>query len=135
MTVHAIEGLGQPVGLYSHAVVVPKNKALLALSGQLSVSSDGDSLHPGDFEAQMVQVFDNLRTVLQAAGADLSDLVKMTTYLTDASLIEPFYQTRARLFADWFPDQVYPGNTLLVISRLVRPEFLIEIEGLAAVTV
>jgi len=71
--------------------------------------------------------------VLEAAGAGLGDVMKMTTYLTDASLIDDFYRVREVLFADYFPDGVYPGNTLLVISRLVRPEFQIEIEALAAI--
>jgi enamine deaminase RidA (YjgF/YER057c/UK114 family) len=71
--------------------------------------------------------------VLAAAGSELGDVLKMTTYVTDAALIDDFYRVREVLFADLFPDGVYPGNTLLVISRLVRPEFLIEIEALATI--
>lgn len=133
MTITPVTGLGSPVGLYSHAVPLPAGSQLLCVSGQLSVDAEGNSVAEGDFDGQMRQVFSNLATVLEAAGAGLGDVVKMTTYLTDASLIDDFYRVREVLFADYFPDGVYPGNTLLVISRLVRPEFLIEIEALAAI--
>lgn len=133
MTISPVTGLGSPVGLYSHAVPLPPGRQLLCVSGQLSVDVEGNSVAQGDFDAQMRQVFTNLATVLAAAGSDLGDVMKMTTYLVDPAHIDDFYRVREELFADLFPDGVYPGNTLLVISRLVRPEFLIEIEALASV--
>jgi enamine deaminase RidA (YjgF/YER057c/UK114 family) len=132
MTISPISGLGSPVGLYSHAVPLPDPGRLLCVSGQLSVDEVGTSLHVGDFDAQMRQVFSNLATVLDAAGTQLADVVKMTTYLVDPDHIDDFYRVREQLFAELFPDGVYPGNTLLVVQRLVRPEFLIEIEALAS---
>lgn len=135
VSITPISGLGSPVGLYSHAVPLPAGTTLLAVSGQLSVDGTGESIAPGDFDGQMRQVFQNLATVLAAAGTDLSSLVKMTTYLVEPDHVDDFYRVRAELFADYFPDGVYPGNTLLVIKRLVRPEFLIEIEALAALPV
>jgi enamine deaminase RidA (YjgF/YER057c/UK114 family) len=128
-----VTGLGSPVGLYSHAVPLPAGSTLLAVSGQLSVDAGGASVAAGDFDAQMRQVFANLATVLDAAGTTLASVVKMTTYLVDPDNIADFYRVREDLFASLFPEAVYPGNTLLVVSRLVRPEFLIEIEALAAI--
>ena len=133
MTIRPVTGLGSPVGLYSHAVPIPEGRQLLCVSGQLSVDAEGNSVAAGDFDAQMRQVFANLATVLAAAGSDLTDVMKMTTYLVDPAHIDDFYRVRAELFQDLYPDGVYPGNTLLVISRLVRPEFLIEIEALATI--
>ncbi len=129
-----VQGLGEPVGLYSHAVPVPDRTRLVCVSGQLSVDGDGESVGE-DFDAQMRQVFSNLATVMDAAGGSLADVLKMTTYLVDPAHIDDFYRVRADLFVDLFPEGVYPGNTLLVVQRLVRPEFLIEIEALAAVPV
>jgi enamine deaminase RidA (YjgF/YER057c/UK114 family) len=128
-----VEGLGQPVGLYSHAVPAPDGTRLVCISGQLSVDADGTSIGTGDFDVQMRQVFSNLATVVEAAGGSLADVLKMTTYLVDPDHIDDFYRVREELFADLFPAGVFPGNTLLVIQRLVRPEFLIEIEAIAAV--
>jgi len=133
MPIEPLKGLSDPVGLYSHAVPLPAGSTLLAVSGQLSVGPDGTSLHTGDFDAQMRQVFENLLTVLAAAGAGPADVVKMTTYLVDPDHVDDFYRVREGLFADRYPDGTYPGNTLLVVQRLVRPEFLIEIEALAAI--
>ncbi|WP_083749287.1 RidA family protein [Frankia sp. CcI49] len=119
------------LGLYSHAVRAPRDHQLVCVSGQLSVTPDGVSVGVGDFDTQMRTVLGNLRSVLASAGAAPTDLLKMTTYLVSADLIDDFYRVRETVFADWFPDGVFPGNTLLVVSRLVRPEFLIEIEALA----
>lgn len=133
MTIRPVSGLGSPVGLYSHAVPLPEGSTLLCVSGQLSVDADGASVADGDFDAQMEQVFANLATVLAAAGVTMAEVVKMTTYLVDPDHIADFYRVREGLFAELFPDGTYPGNTLLVVQRLVRPEFLIEVEALAAV--
>ncbi|MDY7105623.1 MAG: RidA family protein [Actinomycetota bacterium] len=132
LSIAPVEGLGSPVGLYSHAVPLPVGANLLAVSGQLSVDAEGTSVAAGDFDGQMRQVFDNLATVLGAAGTGLGAVLKMTTYLVDDANIDDFYRVREELFAGLFPDGNYPGNTLLVVKRLVRPEFLIEIEALAA---
>lgn len=122
---------GKTVGLYSPAVAVPANSSLMFISGVLSVDLEGQSVGIGDFEAQMRTVFTLLGQTLAAAGSTWSDLVKMTTYLTTADHIDPFYEVREALFSDLYPKRNPPGNTLLVVRRLVRPEFLIEIEGIA----
>jgi enamine deaminase RidA (YjgF/YER057c/UK114 family) len=131
--IEPVQGLNPPVGLYSHAVPLPAGSTLLCVSGQLSVGPDGASLHAGDFDAQMEQVVENLLTVLAAAGSGPDEILKMTTYLTDADNVDDFYRVREGLFAELYPSGVFPGNTLLVVQRLVRPEFLIEIEALAAI--
>jgi enamine deaminase RidA (YjgF/YER057c/UK114 family) len=81
----------------------------------------------------MRQVFANIRTALESRGGGLRDVLKLTTYLTDASLIEPFYEVREQLFAEVYPDGAYPPNTLLVVNRLVRPEYLLEVDAVAHV--
>jgi 2-iminobutanoate/2-iminopropanoate deaminase len=131
--IEIIQGLPPTVGLYSHAVAVPAGSRLLFVSGQLSVDDAGNSTHVGDFGSQMRNVFGRLLSVITAAGGTAADVVKMTTYLVDAVNVADFYAVRAQIFATMFPDRGYPGNTLLVVSRLVRPEFLIEIEAVAAV--
>jgi 2-iminobutanoate/2-iminopropanoate deaminase len=123
----------EPIGLYSNAVRVPVGAQLLAVAGQLAVGPSGASVGEGDFRAQFTQVFDNMRAVLARNGANLADVVKFTTYLVDADDVARFYEVRAELFPEWFPDGRLPANTLLVVQRLVRPEFLIEVEALAAV--
>lgn len=123
------EGLGKPVGMYSHASRVGD---LLFVSGQLSVDEGGIVVGLDDFDAQMRQVFRNLGAALAGGGTDFGGVAKLTTYLTRAGDIEDFYRVRRELFAELYPEGGYPPNTLLVVDRLVFPECLIEIEAVAA---
>ena len=106
---------------------------LVFVAGQLSVDGNGASVGQGDFEAQMRQVFSNMKAVLEGAGASMDTVTKFTTYVTKPEHISAFYAERAKIFPTLFSTENYPPNTLLVVTRLVRPEFLIEVEGTAAV--
>ncbi len=127
----AVHTAGRTVGYYSPAVVCPPGASLVAVSGVLAVDLEGNSVGVGDFELQMRTVFRLLEETLTAAGSCLAHLAKMTTYLIDPGHIADFYRIREDLFADLYPGRNPPGNTLLIVQRLVRPEFLIEIEGFA----
>lgn len=128
-----VPGMPPPAGLYTHAVAAPAGSRLLAIAGQLAVDADGAPL-PGGFEDQMRAVVGSLDRLLVGVGADLSAVLKLTTYLVDPDDIPLFYAERARLWPTWWPDGVgVPPNTLLVVQRLVRPEFRIEIEALAVI--
>jgi enamine deaminase RidA (YjgF/YER057c/UK114 family) len=120
-----------PAGMYSH-VSHDTGLGLFFVAGQLSFDPSGNIVGKGDFAAQMRQVFANLEGALKAAGCGFADVLKFTTYLTRASDIQAFMDTRRELYATIFPDGKYPPNTLLIISRLVDPECLIEIEAIAA---
>ncbi len=81
----------------------------------------------GNFTAQATQVFRNLIAALDAAGASPRHLIKLTTFVTDLSHLPAFRQVR-----DQFLDVEHqPASTLVQVSRLFRPEFLIEIEAMA----
>lgn len=123
--------LGEPIGLYSHVAQLYSPRRLVLVAGQLSVDVHGEVVGAGSFESQFRQVFENLAAALEAAELGMQDVLKFTTYLTSADLIEQFYSMREALFERLYPSREYPGNTLLVVSRLVRPEFLIEIEAIA----
>ncbi|TGD85452.1 RidA family protein [Mycolicibacterium sp. CH28] len=122
---------GKTVGFYSPAVICPPSASLVLVSGVLSVDRDGATVGAGDFEFQMRTVFRLLGETLAAAGSSFGELAKMTTYLVDPGHIDDFYRIREDIFAELYPQRHPPGNTLLVVARLVRPEFLIEIEGIA----
>lgn len=117
-------------GLYSHATEVPTGRTLY-IAGQLSVGLDGNVVGKHDFEAQMRQVLDNLGAVLKGTGLTYNNIVKFTTYLVHSQDIEKFMKVRAETFPKLFGGTVYPPNTLLMIDRLVKEEFLIEIEAVA----
>jgi enamine deaminase RidA (YjgF/YER057c/UK114 family) len=101
---------------------------LLYIAGQVARDPEGNVLGKGDIRAQARQVFQNLRNVLQAAGGDLSDLLKITTYITN---IEDFPAV-AEIRSSIFPGEL-PASTLIVVKSLAQPELLIEVEGMAAI--
>jgi len=117
-------------GLYSHAARVEAG-TLYFIAGQLAVDGDGAVVGGSDFDRQFHQVFDNLGAVLRGLGLDFADVAKFTTYLVRAADIEHFMRLRAKLFPGLFGGTLYPPNTLLIVDRLVKPEFLIEVEAVA----
>jgi enamine deaminase RidA (YjgF/YER057c/UK114 family) len=121
----------KPLGAYSHAAKVTPG-SLLYVAGQVGVDSSGDLVGEGDVGAQTRQVFQNIGHVLAGAGASFSDVVEFTTYLVGRESISPFIDARSELFPGLFPTGDYPPNTLLIISGLVREEFLVEIKAVAA---
>ena len=126
-------GVAAPIGLYSQVARLGSGEHdLVFVAGQLSVDANGDSVGAGDFPLQMRQVFANLGAVLEAEGLDFDCVAQMTTYLRGEELVGEFYRVREELFKELFPSGAYPPNTLLVISRLVRPEFLVEVQCIAA---
>jgi enamine deaminase RidA (YjgF/YER057c/UK114 family) len=123
-------GAPQPLGAYSNAVQVTAGR-LLYIAGQVAVNSNGNAVGPGDVEAQTRQVFYNIGKILEGAGASFSNVVEFTTYVVGRESVQGFINARTEIFPRIFPQGDYPTNTLLVISGLVREEFLVEIKAIA----
>ncbi|MFI5325198.1 MAG: RidA family protein, partial [Candidatus Rokuibacteriota bacterium] len=85
----------------------------------------------GDVGAQTKQALENVRAIVEAAGCTMGHIVRLQTFLTHAEDIPGFMAARAEVFPKYFPNGVYPPNTLLVVSRLVLPELLVEVEAMA----
>ena len=85
----------------------------------------------GDFAAQAAQVFKNLGIALRAAGCTASNLVKLTVFLRDMGQLAAYREARNRFFATVSPPAA-PAITLIEVSKLYGPDFLIEIEAVAA---
>ena len=116
----------KPVANYKMATRMDSGR-LLYIAGQVARDADGEVLGKGDIRVQARQVFQNVRHVLQAAGGDLSDLLKITTYITK---IDDFPAV-AEIRSSFFPGAL-PASTLIVVNSLAQPELLIEVEGMAA---
>jgi enamine deaminase RidA (YjgF/YER057c/UK114 family) len=117
----------RPVANYKMATR-QEGGALLYISGQVARDTDGNVVGKGDMRAQARQVFQNLRQVLQAAGGDLTDLMKITTYITNIEDFPALAEVRRAVFQGELP-----ASTLIVVKGLFNPDFLIEIEGVAAI--
>lgn len=131
ITICSPKSMGVPLGLYKQMTKVSASEFVF-IAGQLSSDKKGEVVGKNDFAAQFTQVFDNIRTALTAENMNFSNIVRFTTYLVDPRDIESFMEMRAKYFPDWFENEAYPPNTLLVVNRLVKEEFLIEVDVVAA---
>ena len=108
-------------------IAVASGGSLIVIAGQVALDTQGQLVGLGNFGAQATQVFRNLIAALDAAGAAPRHLVKLTTFVTDLSHLPAFRQVR-----DQFLDPMHPpASTLVQVSRLFRPEFLIEVDAMA----
>ena len=131
LNIYSPENLSPPLGQYNHITRV-KPSELLFLAGMLAVDARGESVGIGDFDAQADQIFSNIETGLRSAGAGFGNIVQFTTYLVSVDLIPKLMAYRKRQFPKYFPNGVYPPNTLLIVNRLVHAEFLLEVQAIAA---
>ena len=122
--------LPPPTG-YSHIAKVNKG-TLVYVAGQVSADASGKLVGEGDLGAQAEQVFKNLKLALEAAGATMADVVKMNTYLVAEVSQDDLPKMRA-VRERYMSKDKPPASTLVVVSRLARPGWLIEIEAVAAI--
>ena len=117
----------KPVANYKMATRLEGGR-LLYISGQVAWDAAGNLVGKGDVRAQARQAFGNLRGVLQAAGGDVGNLMKITTYITRIEDFPAVAEARTATFQGELP-----ASTLIVVKSLFHPDFLIEVEGVAAV--
>jgi enamine deaminase RidA (YjgF/YER057c/UK114 family) len=120
--------LGTPPG-YSQIVDVGANR-IIFIAGQTALDRDGNVVGKSDFGTQAAQVFDNLATALKASECTAANLVKLTVFLTDMNNLGRYREARNRFFASVTPPAA-PAVTLVEVSKLYGPDFMIEIEAIA----
>ena len=121
--------LGTPPG-YSQIVDVSASR-IVFISGQTALDRDGHVVGKNDFAAQAAQVFRNLDIALRASGCTAANLVKLTVFLTDMDNLASYREARNRFFVTVTPPAA-PAVTLVEVSKLYGPDFMIEIEAIAA---
>lgn len=124
LTSHDIGVAGQ-IGKYGDAIEVSPGTRWLFTSGTPGLATD-DSL-PNDIAGQAEIAWSHIVTLLERAGMTVHDVVKVTQYLLHGEHIKPYAEVRARFLVD-----ARPASMLLVVPELVRPEFLLEVEVIAA---
>ena len=122
--------LPPPVG-YSHVAKVNKG-TMIYLAGQVSSDASGKLVGEGNFEAQAEQVFRNIGIGLETAGAGMADIVKLNVYIV--AEVDQADVPKLRAIRDRHVDTAKPpASTLVFVTRLARPGWLIEIEAIAAI--
>jgi 2-iminobutanoate/2-iminopropanoate deaminase len=119
------KSLSDPRPRYSQGILADGGK-LLFIAGQTASDKDGNVVGKGDIEAQAHQVFKNIRAVLEEAGGSLDNLAMTTTYITDRKYREGYNRVRQQYYKN-----NSPTSTLVIITGLAHPDYLIEINGIA----
>ena len=122
---HNPTGVAPPFSPYSHAVEVAPGARWLHVSGQVGVQPDGSVL--SEPSAQIEQSWRNVLAVVNAAGMGPQDLVKVTAYLTRPEDVGLYREVRDTLL-----DGAQPASTLIIVAGLAHPDWLVEIEAVAA---
>jgi enamine deaminase RidA (YjgF/YER057c/UK114 family) len=119
------QSITPPLNAYSHGAEVPAGSKLLFMAGQAGFNLEGN-VAP-DFESQIRQTYSNIAEVLKGADMDLSNLIKVTTFLTDRTHLPTMREIRNEILGHH-----KPAHTLLIVSGLAYENFLIEVECVAA---
>jgi enamine deaminase RidA (YjgF/YER057c/UK114 family) len=116
---------------YSHIAKVYRGTTVY-LAGQVSSDASGKLIGAGNFEAQVEQVFSNLKIAVEAAGGTMADIVKLNYYLV--AEVDQAGVTKLRAIRDRYLNVASPpASTLVVVTRLAQPGWLIEVEAVAAI--
>jgi len=120
----------KPTG-YSHVAEISDGK-IVYIAGQVALDRAGNLVGRDDLRAQTQQVFENLKSAVQAVGGDFSSVVKMNYYCAES--VDPAQISVVREVRDKFVNISNPPvSTFVFVKRLVRPEWLIEVEAVAVV--
>ncbi len=118
----------RPIADYSQGWSVT-NSRLVFVSGQVSVDTDGKPVGKGDIALQTQTVLENLQKVLKDAGATMQDIIKINIFVTNMA---EFRNKSRNIRLKYFPSN-FPASTLVEVKSLASPEFMVEIEAVAAV--
>lgn len=125
MNVQTIDqGIVSQLGHYADAIVIPPGYEQILVSGVPGIDQDGDV--PADITGQSEQAWENVTRILEAAGATVENIVFVRQWLTSESDIDGYLAVRTRYLNH------RPGSTLAVVSALLRPGFLLQLEVIAA---
>lgn len=122
------ESLPEPRG-YSYAVSAGGGR-IVHFAGHTSVDREGQIVGPGDLVGQFDQVLKNLSLTAREASVDLTDIVKLTLFVTDVEVYKSSSSEIGKIYREHFGEH-FPAMTLVEISRLWDPAALIEIEAVA----
>ncbi|MBE3637734.1 RidA family protein [Mangrovicoccus algicola] len=119
--------IAPPFARYAHGVELPPGQRLVATSGQLGQAADGSV--PEGAEAQARICFANIDAILAEAGMGPADAVRINAYVTDRAHMAGYMKVRD----EWLAAVTrLPASTLVIVAGFTRPEFVVEVEVLAA---
>ena len=125
------ETMAKPTAGYSQVAEVGEGK-IVYIAGQIALDKSGNLVGKDDFRAQVQQVFENLKAAVEASGGDFNSVIKLNYYC--AASVDPSQMAVVREVRDKYVNTANPPtSTFVFVQRLVRPEWLIEVDAVAVV--
>jgi len=120
--------LATPNGHFSQATVIEARGKLVFISGMTARRPDGSIAGVGDIDAQTRQVCENVKAAVEAAGGTLNDICRVDVYVRDITHFAAIHSVRSEYF-----QPPLPASTMVEVSMMVSPDYLIEINAIAVV--
>ena len=116
----------KPVGVFSQATMVEAKGKLVFISGMTARRPDGSIAGIGDITEQTRQVCENIKAAVEAAGGTLDDVCRVDVYVRNMEQFEAIHKVRSQYFKP-----PLPASTMVEVTKMVSPEYLIEINAIA----
>ena len=122
------DNVREPMGHFSQAIEVDAKGKLVFISGMTARRADGSIAGIGDIEAQTRQVCENIKSAVEAAGGTMDDICRVDVYVRNIEHFEKIHKVRREYFKS--PP---PASTMVEVTKMVSPDYLIEINAIAVV--
>lgn len=126
-TISNPDAVARPMKAYYSNAVRCSGDDLLFIAGQVAIDRDGKLVGAGNMRQQASQVLENIKSILKANDAEMSDVVKVTVYVTDIRAFDEIEDIRNSYF-----EGSPPASVIVQVAKLAKPEWMIEIEAVAA---
>lgn len=120
--------LAKPNGNFSQAIAADGNGRLVFISGMTARKQDGTIAGVGDIEVQTRQVCENLKGAVEEAGGTMEDICRVDVYVRNIEYFDIIHKVRQEFFKD-----PHPASTMVEVTKMVKPEYLIEISAIAVI--
>ena len=118
--------LAQPSGVFSHATTIAAKGTIVFVSGMVAKRPDGTVAGRGDVSEQTRQVCENLKTAMAAAGGTLDDICRVDVYVRNMEHFPLIHEVRRQYFTG-----PLPASTMVEVTKMTSPDYLIEISAIA----
>jgi 2-iminobutanoate/2-iminopropanoate deaminase len=118
----------EPMGHFSQAIAIEAKGRLVFISGMTARCPDGTIAGIGDVEAQTRQVCENLKSAVEAAGGSMEDICRVDVYVRNIEHFDKIHKVRREYFKT-----PAPASTMVEVTKMVSPEYLIEINAIAVI--
>jgi enamine deaminase RidA (YjgF/YER057c/UK114 family) len=120
--------LRQPSGHFSNATMIEARGRLVFISGMTARRADGTIAGIGDIEAQTRQVCENVKSAVEQAGGTMDDICRVDVFVRNMEHFDQIHKVRREYFKP-----PAPASTMVEVSKMTSPEYLIEMSAIAVI--